>query len=228
MTPLTHLFISKNRKVLFDITVVIRDLVNVPLVSGLFFVTWRIKHASQQNGTTLRAPIKNHAICWNQSVKVHTQLVISKQKLLGACELKLEVFQEIGGKQISSIGDLSINLSEYVDNGMNTERFLLHNTKFNSTMKLAIRMTQVSDPGMAFDVPMKKKALATTIPSFISERKTSAATILDGQLQGIASTGRKPAANRLVRRSQSTMTLVTPAKKKKKKMAHSCLPFFFL
>ncbi|ORX49191.1 hypothetical protein DM01DRAFT_301844 [Hesseltinella vesiculosa] len=184
MIPLAYLFISKNRKVLFDITVIIRDLVNVPLVSGHFFVTWRIKHASQQSGMTPRAPIKNFSICWNQSIKVHSQLVISKQKLLGACELKLEVFQETGEKQVSSIGDLVINLSEYVNNGLNTERFLLHNTKFNSTMKLAIQMTQISDPGITFDIPIKRKALATTIPSFINDRKTSAATILDGQLQG--------------------------------------------
>jgi hypothetical protein len=64
-------------------------------------------------------------------------MVLSKQRLLGPCELKLEVFQELGGKQASSIGDLTINLSEYVDGGaLTTERFLLNHSKFNSTLKV--------------------------------------------------------------------------------------------
>ncbi|KAI8082957.1 N-terminal C2 in EEIG1 and EHBP1 proteins-domain-containing protein [Halteromyces radiatus] len=203
MTPLTHLFISKHRKVHFDIAIVIRDLVNIPLVSGLFFVNWRMKNASQTYGATVRVPIKDHTVCWNQPIKVLSQMVINKQRVLGPCELKLEVFQELGGKQVSNIGDLTINLSEYVDAGLATERFLLNHSKFNSTLKLAIKLHQKSDPGVEFQIPIKKKQLSSSIPSFIIERKSSMTPSTDDRLLDT----RKPTTNRVIRKSQSTMTL---------------------
>ncbi|ORZ26232.1 N-terminal C2 in EEIG1 and EHBP1 proteins-domain-containing protein [Absidia repens] len=209
MTPLTHLFISKHRKVHYDIAVVIRDLVNIPLVSGLFFVSWRIKNASHAYGATARLPIKDHTVCWNQPIKVLSQMVISKQRLLGPCELKLEVFQELGGKQVSSIGDLTINLSEYVDSQSTTDRFLLNHSKFNSTLKLAIKLHQKSDPGIAFEIPInKKRQLSASIPSFIIERKSTTTQIPTEKSKDSQSTSiTRPAMNRVLRKSQSTMTL---------------------
>ncbi|KAF1803692.1 hypothetical protein FB192DRAFT_1279173 [Mucor lusitanicus] len=64
------------------------------------------------------------------------QLVINKQQVLNDCELKLDIYQK-GGKEI---GTLSINLSEYAGSGVTTERYLLQNCKFNSTIKLSLRM----------------------------------------------------------------------------------------
>jgi hypothetical protein len=93
-----------------------------------------------------RIPIKDHTVCWNQPIKVLSQKVISKKRLLGPCELKLEVFQELGGKQASSIGDLTINLSEYVDSQSTTDRFLLNHSKFNSTLKVCSQ-NKVGDAG---------------------------------------------------------------------------------
>lgn len=60
------------------------------------------------------------------------QLVINKQQILGSCELKLEIHQK-GGKEIGSI---SINLSEYAGSGVTTERYLLQDCKYNSTIKV--------------------------------------------------------------------------------------------
>ncbi|KAI8335807.1 EEIG1/EHBP1 N-terminal domain-containing protein [Chlamydoabsidia padenii] len=153
MMPLTHMFVSKHRKVLFDIAVVIRDLVNIPLVSGLFFVNWRIKNASYAYGTTERIPIKDHTVCWDQPINVLSQMIISKERLLGPCELKLQVFQKLGGKQISTIGDLTINLTDYVvDNDSACKRFLLNHSKFNSTLKLSISLHQKSDVDVEYQV----------------------------------------------------------------------------
>jgi hypothetical protein len=59
-------------------------------------------------------------------------VVIDKQQFLNSSELKLEVYQK-GGKEI---GSLSINLSEYAGLGVKTERYLLQNCKFNSTLKV--------------------------------------------------------------------------------------------
>lgn len=67
------------------------------------------------------------------------QLVINKQHILGACELKLEIIQELsGGKETQTVGTLSINLSEYAESGVTTRRYLLDHCKFNSTVKASV------------------------------------------------------------------------------------------
>lgn len=66
-----------------------------------------------------------------------SQLIINKHHILGACELKLEVFQELsGGKETHSIGSLTVNLAEYAGSGVTTRRYLLDQCKFNSTVKV--------------------------------------------------------------------------------------------
>ncbi|KAI7852572.1 EEIG1/EHBP1 N-terminal domain-containing protein [Circinella umbellata] len=150
---LLNFFISKHRKLDFEISILIRDLANVPLVSGLYYVKWRIKNASHASGITERAPINDHCIFWNHPINTMSQLVLNKQQVLGACELKLEIFQELsGGKETHSIGSLTINLSEYADSGVSTRRYLLDQSKFNSTIKLSIRMKPKSDVGTNFHV----------------------------------------------------------------------------
>lgn len=52
--PLSHLFISKSRKIDFELTILIQDLTNVPLVSGLYYVKWRLKNATHSTGSTVR------------------------------------------------------------------------------------------------------------------------------------------------------------------------------
>ncbi|CAJ0748391.1 6487_t:CDS:2 [Entrophospora sp. SA101] len=66
--PLPLLFIPKNRKANFDIEITIEELLNVPLITGLYYVKWKFKHGRELNG----------------------------------------------GKEVSNIGRLKINLSEYV------------------------------------------------------------------------------------------------------------------
>lgn len=58
--------------------------------------------------------------------------------MLGPCELKLEVYQELGGKDTIIIGDLTINLAEYANSGLTTRRYLLDDCKFNSTIKVTV------------------------------------------------------------------------------------------
>ncbi|CAO3626942.1 unnamed protein product [Mucor hiemalis] len=55
--PLSRLFVSKSRKIDFELTLLIQDLTNVPLVSGLYFVKWKLKNTIHTNGSTVRAPI---------------------------------------------------------------------------------------------------------------------------------------------------------------------------
>lgn len=54
MSPFSHLFVSKSRKVPFEVSIIIRDLVNIPLVSGYYYVSWKLKHATHTGGSTPR------------------------------------------------------------------------------------------------------------------------------------------------------------------------------
>lgn len=84
-----------------------------------------------------RAPIRDHCIFWGHPISTMAQLVVSKQHVLGPCEFRLEVYQELGGsKDTIPIGSLTINLSEYASSGLTTRRYLLDECKFNSTIKV--------------------------------------------------------------------------------------------
>ncbi|GAN01448.1 hypothetical protein MAM1_0007c00881 [Mucor ambiguus] len=173
----SRLFVSKDRKIDFELTILIQDLTNVPLVSGLYYVKWRLKNAAHTSGSTVRAPIRDHCIFWGHPISTMAHLVISKQQILGPCELRLEVYQELGGSRDTvPIGSLTINLSEYASSGLTTRRYLLDECKFNSTIKLSIKVDQKSDSSIEFQLPpLKKQQVFTDIPSMITERQERSA-----------------------------------------------------
>ncbi|KAI8640339.1 EEIG1/EHBP1 N-terminal domain-containing protein [Parasitella parasitica] len=147
------LFISKDRKIDFELTILIQDLTNVPLVSGLYYVKWKLKNAAHTSGSTARAPIRDHCIFWGHPISTMAQLIVSKQKVLGSCEFRLEVYQELGGSRDTiPIGSLTINLSEYASSGLTTRRYLLDKCKFNSTIKLSIKVDKKSHSSTEFEM----------------------------------------------------------------------------
>ncbi|KAI8887521.1 hypothetical protein K501DRAFT_242368 [Backusella circina FSU 941] len=178
---LSHLFIAKNRKVEFELNILIQNLTNVPLVSGFFLVKWRLRNANQTSGTTARSPIRDHTIFWGENINTFSELVISKkqQHTLGPCEFKLEVYQE-NERELIPIGCLVINLSEYAGSGLTTRRYLLDECKFNSTIKLSIRMNQLSDTDIHYQVPpLKKQQIFTDIPSMITTERQDKPVLFD-------------------------------------------------
>ncbi|CAO3703994.1 unnamed protein product [Rhizopus stolonifer] len=153
--PFSSLFVSKHRKLDFSTNITIHDLANVPLVSGLYYIKWKLKNATHASGSTMSSPIRDHDIFWDN--------------ILGPCEFKLQVFQEIGGtKDIVLIGSLKVNLSEYANNGLTNRRFLLDDCKFNSTVKLSFRFDQVTETDISYtNPPLKKQQMFTDIPTMI-------------------------------------------------------------
>lgn len=97
-----------------------------------------INHTVERQLTYFNSsPIRDHVIVWSHPINTLAHLVIAKDNILGPCEFKLQVFQEIGGtKDIVFIGSLTINLSEYANNGLTSRRYLLDECKFNSTIKV--------------------------------------------------------------------------------------------
>ncbi|KAI9258495.1 N-terminal C2 in EEIG1 and EHBP1 proteins-domain-containing protein [Sporodiniella umbellata] len=173
---LSNLFVSKQRKVDFSIQLTLHDLSNVPLVSGLYYVKWRLKNAAQSSGSTVSSPIRDHDIFWDHSIHTLAHLVISKENILGPCELKLQVFQEVGGTNtIVSVGSLKVNLSEYANHGRINSRFLLDDCKFNSTIKISFRLDQVTETDISYqNPPLEKQQITVDIPStIINDRPAS-------------------------------------------------------
>ncbi|KAJ2956551.1 hypothetical protein NQZ79_g7604 [Umbelopsis isabellina] len=149
---ISQLFISKSRKIDFELSILFQDLANVPLVSGNYYIKWKIKYADAPSGSTARAPITDHNVLWNHTNATTVHLIVGKDNILAPCDLKLEVFQELnGGKDTHTIGTLTLNLSEYVGSGTTTRRYLLDDCKFNSTLK--------------------KQQIFADIPTMITERK---------------------------------------------------------
>lgn len=224
MTPFTHLFISKSRKVNFELSLIIRDLVNVPLVSGYYYVNWKLKNASHTSGSTERVHIKDHQVTWNHPINTLVQLVINKQQILGGCDLKLEIYKK-GDKE--ELGSLTINLSEYAGSGVTTERYLLQNCKFNSTIKLSLRMNVKADSvnnnaiiPLFQTPPLSRQQIFKDIPTIVHQRlerskKSSSNTTNNEEINSrtITSNSSKksplppPLLLHTVRKSQSVISL---------------------
>ncbi|RHZ44755.1 hypothetical protein Glove_709g20 [Diversispora epigaea] len=157
MSSLSLLFIPRNRKVEFEIEVIIHDLTNIPLVTGLYYVKWKLKNSEKPQSSTERSPIKDHSVFWNYKLRNTIQLVIGKDGYLMPCELRLTIKQELSGvKEINNIGRLSLNISEYVGSNSMTRRYLLQDSKINSTLKLTINTKQTFGD-VVFKVPLLKK-----------------------------------------------------------------------
>ncbi|CAJ0759687.1 8213_t:CDS:2, partial [Entrophospora sp. SA101] len=68
-----------------------------------------------------------------------------------------------GGKEVSNIGRLKINLSEYVGFHIITRHYLLHESKINSTLKKTFGEFSYKVP------PLKKTQIFNGIAGMISD-----------------------------------------------------------
>jgi hypothetical protein len=155
------LLAPKNRKPSFRIVLSIQDLSNVPLVSGLVHVRWHLRDSlrSETRGKTERSSIKDHKVEWGYDASWKIKMVIDKSGHLQDAALELQVFQEMyGGKERHALGKLILNLAEYALGGQEiVRRYLLQDSKVNSTLKLGIKMVQLSGV-TTYTTPELKKA----------------------------------------------------------------------
>ncbi|CAG8587059.1 12488_t:CDS:2 [Acaulospora morrowiae] len=157
MSSLSLLFVPRNRKVEFEVEIIIHELTDVPLVTGLYYVKWKLRNSERPQGMTERVIIKDHRVFWNYRLHNTTQLVIGKDGFLMPCELRLTIKQELsGGREINNIGKLSLNISEYVGLNATNRKYLLQDSKINSTLKLTVNMKQTFGD-VVFKVPALKR-----------------------------------------------------------------------
>ncbi|KAJ1927439.1 hypothetical protein IWQ60_002946 [Tieghemiomyces parasiticus] len=172
MQALYHWFISKHRLVAFEVRITLHELINVPLVSGNFFVKWRTKSGTAASGCTERAPIADHRVEWNASALKRLDLVIGKDGVLAPCELQLCVKQEMNQETPRNLGVLTVNLAEYAREGRVTRRYLLQESKSNSTIKLTIDMKQVAGDTRYKTPALKKNQMATSLADLSSHPRS--------------------------------------------------------
>jgi hypothetical protein len=156
-------FVSKSRRVRFDLKLRILDLNNVPLVAGTSFIKWHLPSSisAEHRGRTHRCAIRDHRVQYDYVKQIPIRLIVGKDGVLQECIIEFEVLQEYssGGRgERIDLGVIRINLAEYVDlpelqsptspvdpeaaeEGV-TRRYLMQDSKINSTLKIGLWMKQ--------------------------------------------------------------------------------------
>ena len=173
-------FVSKSRRVRFDLTLKILDLNNVPLVSGTSFIKWHLpsSQAAEHRGKTNKCVIRDYRVEYGYEKKVQVRLTVGKDGMLQECSIEFEVLQEYSasgrGERIY-LGDVKLNLAEYVEAsnepqsptspGANSEaaageegvvrRYLMQSSKINSTLKLGIYMKHLDGTRDYYAPPLR-------------------------------------------------------------------------
>ncbi|KUJ23384.1 uncharacterized protein LY89DRAFT_713859 [Mollisia scopiformis] len=164
MNPL----ISKARRPKFELVLRIFDLNNVPLVTGTSYIKWHFPHSTsaEHRGRTERAPIIEHKVSWDYEKTIPVRLTIDKSNNLQECMIHFEVVQDyssgVRGEKIT-LGYINLNLSEYVEESEMgadgeegvTRRYLMQDSKINSTLKISILMRQLDGERNYIAPPLK-------------------------------------------------------------------------
>lgn len=172
-------FIPKNRKPKFEVTLKIIDLNNIPLICGTSYIKWHLPSSTsaEHRGRTDKALVREHKATWDYSKDLTVRLTIDKAQRLHECEIHFEILQEYhesrrGGRV--QLGNVRLNLAEYADrpdtdsrerenerdgeDGGITRRYLMQDSKINSTLKIGIHMKQL-DGDTNFIAPPLKSAM---------------------------------------------------------------------
>ncbi|KAL4965862.1 mitochondrial inner-membrane-bound regulator-domain-containing protein [Aspergillus stella-maris] len=161
-------FVPKNRRPRFELVLRIIDLNNIPLVSGTAYIKWRLPsaNANEHHGSTDKALILDHKASWNYERTLQVRMTIDRDQTLQGCEIQFDVIQEFssgGHHEKNLLGRVKLNLSEYVDKSDDDEgivrRYLMQDSKINSTLKIGIVMQQV-EGDRNFTTPPLKSAMA--------------------------------------------------------------------
>ncbi|EAW08171.1 N-terminal C2 domain-containing protein [Aspergillus clavatus NRRL 1] len=162
-------FVPKNRRII--------DLNNVPLATGTAFVKWRLPSSSttEHHGHTDKAIIIDHRAHWNYEKSLQVRLTIDRNQTLHECEIVFEIIQELGSGGSSDknlLGRIRLNLAEYVDKSDDEEgivrRYLMQDSKINSTLRIGIAMRQIDGDKNFTTPPLRSAAVFAGIAGVVS------------------------------------------------------------
>ncbi|WPG98463.1 Hypothetical protein R9X50_00125400 [Acrodontium crateriforme] len=190
-------FVPKSRRARFELYLSILDLNNVPLVSGSSFVKWHLPSstAAEHRGRTERCPIRDHRVQYGYTKTLPVRLTLSKDGMLQECRISFDVLQEYsaGGRgERIVLGRVDCNLAEYVEASENlppppigsragkesidltqnppgvVRRYLMQDSKINSTLKLGIYMRHVEGTREYIAPPLRTAPVFGGIAGIIS------------------------------------------------------------
>lgn len=151
---------TKKRKNYFAVELEIQKLLNVPYVQGHFFTKVKLLKQGDTCGMTIRQPVSQHEVKWNQKVAFDAKLYTDVTGVLIPSFIQVSARKESeGGKSISKLGVVNIDLASFAGKGRVERRYLLQaktktQGKDNSILKLAITMRQTSgDPLFQVSAP---------------------------------------------------------------------------
>lgn len=130
----------------FEITITINELTNLPHVSGYSWVRWYIKESAKPDarGRTKKYPVSDHRVVYNHKSHFQYRFRLSKDTTLKPCVAIFDVLWEHVNSDRMTLGKVEVNLSEYINQEPQTNRFLLRESKINGTLSLTIESKQVS------------------------------------------------------------------------------------
>jgi hypothetical protein len=172
-------------------------------------VRWHLSSSTtaEHRGRTPPAVIAEHKATWDYLKTIPVRLTIDKNSILQECDIHFEVLQEFhdtgtrGGRV--HLGTVKLNLAQYThlpadvapdavdeyDDGAGegsiTRRYLLQDSKINSTLKISIRMHQ-TEGDMNFIAPPLKSAM---VAGGIAGVLTTEAGVLGGAGGGLGGSG---------------------------------------
>ncbi|KAF2738828.1 hypothetical protein EJ04DRAFT_458888 [Polyplosphaeria fusca] len=174
--------VPKNRRPKFDLHLKIIDLNNVPLVTGTSFIKWHLPHSTsaEHRGRTAKCPIKDHKVFYDYATTVPVRLMVDKGGMLQESWIELEVLQEYSaagrGERIP-LGFVRLNLAEYVESSELAaaegedgvmRRYLMQESKINSTLKVGIYMRQTEGDKNYVAPPLKTAQVFSGIAGIVS------------------------------------------------------------
>ncbi|TVY51115.1 Uncharacterized protein LCER1_G008007 [Lachnellula cervina] len=172
---LSNLIVPKARRPKFDLTLRIIDLNNVPLVTGTALIKYSLPSSSttsgEHTGRTERCPITEHKVQFDYTRTFAVRLTIDKNNNLSECLIHFEILQEFHSGAVTKaervpLGHVVLNLAEYVEESEQVDgeegvvrRYLLQDSKINSTLKIGVFMKQVDGERNFVAPPLKTAAV---------------------------------------------------------------------
>lgn len=93
----------------------------------------------------LRTAVTDHSAVWEQEFVFSIEICTDKRNFLKPCPATIKVKKELeGGRSFQLLGIISIDLAEFASPKAITRKYLLQNSKINSTLKVIPHLRQVS------------------------------------------------------------------------------------
>ncbi|EFE39752.1 conserved hypothetical protein [Trichophyton verrucosum HKI 0517] len=173
-------------------------MINVPLVVGTAYVKWQLPSSASadHNGHTEKALLHDHRASWDYEKLTVVRLTVDRNQMLQDCELQLDIFQEFTAENRADrvpLGNIKLNLSEYVDKTESdegiTRRYLMQNSKINATVKVGIAISQIEGDSNFTAPPLKPATVFSGIAGVMSTEHGEINN--DGHIPSVNNRGRE-------------------------------------